>query len=359
MIKKKPLPVPTVQVPETLAGFIQGPDYTLNTYIASHKHNITRDTNSIQEYTERIERLHGDIALKVKAVKSEQKNLAIKEAQLDAIDMTAFNESMTLQLAKVARNPFIESLQVNDGNLVVETKPLFTLVRVADGSKKHIRRCIGAFKITIEGHGSDRIYATNLLWTTYGYPHWSVNSEHKICQGEWAPVFQAMREGNDVSGLINSLLDYFRSTLDSGAYVRSHNWIVSSREEWRESKVGAATYAVGDAVIVLSTNSHNRGTRGIVSELTTSEGKQHIRIKDMRNVHGAELAASSYWEKSERFMPISKLFYRRLEITTESIAELTKKYEAKRAGSSVAIEAAMDNSPDGVSLADLITIKNS
>ena len=281
---------------------------------------------------------------------SKKELLVAERAAIDVSNHATFVEKQAVQLA---RNPFIEGLLYDsDGSYTITFRPVFTLIRTGDGATTTKRRCIGGFEIKIPPMLWQDITGKNLLFYTYSYSHWSISSG-KLCQGDWQPMFDELRTTGDIVGLVNALHEYLISTLDAAAYNKSHVWLKESRFHLLAGH--SPIYKVGDAVICISRNNHNIDYRGIVSEITTSSGEQHIRFSYEKAPDGSAVRPTASWDRSKYFLPISILAWRQLE-SKETGAIVTVRYTKENNKAIIAKLAALDKAPEGITNADALAL---
>ena len=138
-----------------------------------------------------------------------------------------------------ARHVFIDTVTVTADEIIVYTKLLFSQVRTEDGSRTLLRRCIGAYKISIarrdirSGQFSRRadyrygVKIDNLLYVKAQHPHWAVESGrmHVPCGVKYNEQLQALWYDKDWYNFIDLYIQFLRFSGDDGAYTRSHRWI--------------------------------------------------------------------------------------------------------------------------------------
>lgn len=154
----------------------------------------------------------------------------------------------TSSLDIIKRMPWVQSVRSKENSIIVRTRLLFTPVRIEDGSREEVRRCIGSFDIVLKGDRSAynyiRVYMHNVLFGSMYYDHWAIRAGQP-CFGTYTDEINAATGRRDIYAILDTLYHFLMSTDDGSAWRRSHHW-VSMRKEINTS---AASYRNGDRVI--------------------------------------------------------------------------------------------------------------
>lgn len=197
----------------------------------------------------------------------------------------------------------IVSIHIDRGTLSFTTKPLYTMIRVSDGSKTEKRKCIGAFSVIIRGVD---VEVRQLLFNGIERPHWSVNmGSYMACLGDWTDTIVSLYQAGDVVGLVKNMTQYLQSTLDGGAYMKSHDWI-AERDSELLRYTATHIFSIGDCVL------SRYGAVGIVTALHANGVHMTLHEKDA-------IEASTQWYDSEEFVKITKVKYRMQEIDKDKL----------------------------------------
>lgn len=184
-------------------------------YIKSYKRNIISYQNSLKEYEVRL----AEAQAKLPAV---EKTLAEHET----------DKSTQRHLEKLLNHPAVHHFDIVGETLYIYLKPLFTDVKVGDAerSRKRQRRFLGCFLIQINTKGYRYTQIWNKSYVGMEREHWSILHGNP-CWGNWqTPVEQAFKAGH-FDSVVTILVEYIRSTLDTGAYMSAKYWIETHRQQ--------------------------------------------------------------------------------------------------------------------------------
>lgn len=264
-----------------------------------YKESIARDESHVERYTRDIEDL---TRLKTNTLNSlASKQIIYSEATkaLEALDLTSYQAKVDKLKKSLLNIPDIRKVIIRGNDVVVETLPLFTKVRVGDGERKTVRRCIGAFGVTFD-LSRDYMIAENITFRNCNRNHWSISGD-SCCMGNWEPQYRELVKNADIIGLVKMSLMYLTSTKDGGAYMRAHNWIDDRDARYnKEAGTFRPELKVDDTVIyrtyyrmAIVTEVHPNGT--------------HVRLQGFKSDNGY---ADSDWIDKTRLYKLSKIKYR-------------------------------------------------
>lgn len=307
--------------------------------IQSHLTHSINQRNFINEDIQSLRERMLDRKRQLADVEKEQKK---REEELTKINTDEIATKTQKLINALKRNPDIARVgRYGSDGIEVMTHPLFTKIRTADGSKVTKRRCLGAYRIRIVR--SNRTFqVVNATFRHLYRQHWGVDSE-SACLGNWEPMYKELLANNDWVGLICMVILYLKDTQDSGAYMRSHDWVTDRNENNFQTTTRRPRLAVGDAVIGRSSN-----YLALVAELHPDDSK-YVRLTAYKGS-----SQGSDWHDSKYVYKISKLKYRFMtNIPYSEIRAWAKAKEDKEMGAA-SIADMVDALKDGVTNEELL-----
>lgn len=170
--------------------------------------------------------------------------------------------------------------------LVVETKPLFTDIRVEEGSRKMSRACIGAF--TIRFHLEKKfIRVENKVFGRGECEHWAVRRQEP-CLGDYRDEIRAQFDRRDYYALFDTMYQFLIcSTVDGSAYERSDHW----RDDKRDLSTFVATrmrdqFSVGDYAIVTQREVDGKALQGMVGKVIKMDSPEWLTVEFKDSMQG-------------------------------------------------------------------------
>lgn len=275
------------------------------------------------------------------------------EAEKELIDTSVFTAHVAREKAALTKIGKIESIEVHDEGIVVNTKPLFTNIRVGDGERKKKRRCIGSFAIALRVSANGEYKAKNLTFML-NRPHWSLSTGGVLCLGDWEDVFLQLEKGGRIAEFINTAIAYLESTDDAAAYLKSHEWLRERGASINPVK-GRIDWEVGDTVVLQANDVYDKGYRGVIKEFHPDHGLNYCRLENVKDLKGGVCRTYSSWVDVSNILKISKLEYKR-PIMMHSLEYVKSK--SKEVGGKTVEEIinAIDSAPDGITNAELIKL---
>jgi len=280
------------------------------------------------------------------------------ETRIADYDWVPVEQKANEQLQRIAKYPFIESIDARGDDLLLTTKLIFTDVRTADDTRDTKRRCVGAFSIRINLLRGT-VEVKNKLFPRMQYQHWSINSSGSPCWGDWQSDVNEYKRNGDIAGLVMMLLPYIRSTNDGSAYTRSHYWVRNRKRSLLANRVRKGAYVMAHEVIFTNneyaTNDYGEtdyddiieewsipsGCKGIVlaTQGNVAEVEWTEQISDPYGEDGDEGDGVRWYCDRYNLLPIKKAQYENSEVT--SIDHVN----------TMSLDA-LDALPDGSTLAD-------
>lgn len=239
MIKKDKgnvVDVPPVEITDGLLNMVamQG-----NNELRSATRNLQNHVNAIEgsqrditNYRSNIRRNYENITERGENIVTLTRDKKKIEKEIEDMDNTEATAKVVENLDMVRRLKYVESIEVSDDAVVVNTRLIFTDIRKESGSREYTRRCIGAFKITFYlAQKATRIQ--NMLFPNIRH-HWAVGSERRgvPCQGEHEERFEDAYNKNDLFMLLETVYHFLLSTDDNGAYLSSDEWIENRNRQY-------------------------------------------------------------------------------------------------------------------------------
>ncbi len=205
--------------------------------------------------TQELERARGEAASYENTIKSYETEVQnyknhLKTVQ-EKVELLSKKETHEVKktedlMAKLRKHVCFDSViagRVSSSDYIeVTTKLLFSKIREAEGSKKEVRTCIGAYKIRMLPGNQGTVYATNITYISKG--HWATSS-NIVCLGDWRNDYGRAIESKDfytAFEIITLLLT--DGTRDAAAYMRSHAWRDKHRTPKSEDAIKKGDYVM-------------------------------------------------------------------------------------------------------------------
>lgn len=297
--------------------------------------DIADTMRSVQSCESNIRNERERIAECTRRIRSTMQQKRDIETRIAEYDWVPVEQKANEQLQRIAKYPFIESIDARGDDLLVTTKLIFTDVRIADDTRETKRRCIGAFSIRINLLRGT-VEVKNKLFPRMQYQHWSINGSGSPCWGDWQSDVNEYKRNGDIAGLVMMLLPYIRSTNDGSAYIRSHYWVRNRKRSLLANRVRKGAYVMAHEVIFTNNEyatdeygdtdydefvdewSIPSGCKGIV--LQTQGNRAEVewtrQVSDPYGEDGDEGYGTMWWCDRYNLLPIKKAQYENDEVTS-------------------------------------------
>jgi len=200
-------------------------------------------------------------------------------------------DASILSLARLKAHKAVHHVSIDNGLLVMYFNPLFTDVRLKEGSRESRRRFLGCYRVTI-GRDDKHFEALNLSFPMIR-SHWGCSSSSVPCFGDWDQVGKLITGEPNMYGLAEVLVSYLTSTADGGAYRTSDSWISERNSNYltRASTVYKGIRPDTLANFVGSDNDDNttggRDLRGTLCSVTSSDNGDRDKSINVRFLYNA------------------------------------------------------------------------
>lgn len=208
--------------------------------------------------------------------------------KIDPVKITGEEKQKAERLEEqLSRHALIETYRVAPGSLTVQTRLLFSNIRLEDGEVETARRCIGAYTIRIHTGEYITIDVRNILYRNMP-GHWALSNESSTlpCWGEYRNEIDSARAAQDVYRIIDLIITFLQNAGDGGAYHASHNWIARRLQSNIPALSGSGRVRDGAALIILEsrdTGAARTAAGEYYKVLDTINGLPSIRTGDDNN----------------------------------------------------------------------------
>lgn len=200
--------------------------------VRDYERNIERIQNNVRDKRHNINSYHRDIYQLKEREREEKRRLIQSKAALAGIDSSEAETKAKANIDNAKKLRYVESIDIGGDNIVVQTRLIFTDIRKESGSRESQRRCLGAFKLTLN-FADNGVSIENILFTRpQGHDHWAIRNASP-CQGEHRDRFNEAFRAGDLFMLLETCFHFLRSTDDGGAYESSDSWLYNRDESFR------------------------------------------------------------------------------------------------------------------------------
>jgi len=254
----------------------------MNKSLVSHLRDIELSKNNLLSYSQ-------ELVNAKERQKTYQERIHTVRAQLKAqekVTPPVLPASTKLNLGRLKAHKAVHHVHVDSGQLVIYFNPLFTDIRIKDGSRETVRRFLGCYRVHV-GPDDKHFRVKNLSFPD-ARSHWGCSTSDVPCFGNWSQVRTLISGEQNMYGLADILVSYLTSTEDGGAYQSSHSWVQNRNDCFIDSSSQQGLKGMQTDTLAIfiggpdDDNSHGgrdlRGTYCWVQSINSS-GRQSVRIR--------------------------------------------------------------------------------